>query len=271
VLYGYGCNILASDQFTDETAVPARYFQRVEFDFGGLHVGAANVDVLSRAIEALAGEYEMEHSLRYHDAKKRVCIMVSKTDHCLYDLLLRDRSGELPRSEVAVVVSNHADLRGVAEHFGVPFAHCPIDREAPTGKADQEARVEEVCREHAVDCVVLARYMQVLSAQFCDRWGGRTINIHHSFLPSFKGGKPYHQAHARGVKLIGATAHFVNTNLDEGPIIHQSVTRVSHRDSPADMVRRGRDLERVTLGTALRWYLSDRIIVDAGRTIVFED
>jgi formyltetrahydrofolate deformylase len=271
LLFGYGCNIVSSEQFTDSTASPPRYYQRVEFDYSDLRVAAANVAVLERSIADLAERYDMWTRLTYHHARKRVAVLVSKTDHCLYDLLLRHRSRELPRSDVSVVISNHPDLRRVAEHFGIPFAHCPIDKSREDWKAAQEARVEEVMAEYGADCVVLARYMQIMSPEFCAQYAGRCINIHHSFLPSFVGGKPYHQAHARGVKIIGATAHFVSEVLDEGPIIHQSVTRVSHRDSPSDMVRKGRDLERVTLGTAVRWFLDDRILVQGGRTVVFED
>lgn len=268
LLFGFGCNILSSDQYTDTAC--GRYFQRVTFDFRDLSVSVANVAVLERSIAALAAEYGMWHRLAYHDAKTRVGILVSRTDHCLYDLLLRHRSGELPRSEVTVVISNHGGLERVARHFGVPFVHCAIDKENG-GRAAQEVEVERVLAEYDCQCVVLARYMQIMSAGFCERWAGRCINIHHSFLPSFQGGKPYHQAHKRGVKIIGATAHFVSDELDEGPIINQSVTKVGHKDTPGDMIRKGRDLERVTLGTAIRWFLDDRIIVEGSRTIVFED
>lgn len=233
-------------------------------------MSAANVSVLERSIIALADEYSMSHTLTYHTQKKRVGILVSRTGHCLYDLLLRHRSGELPRSEVAVVISNHADLEHVARHFDVPFVHCPIDADAG-GRPAQEEAMDRVLADHGAENVVLARYMQIMSPGFCERWAGRCINIHHSFLPSFQGGKPYHQAHKRGVKIIGATAHFVSDELDEGPIINQSIARVTHRDMPEDMIRKGRDLERVTLGTAIRWFLDDRIIVDGARTIVFED
>lgn len=250
LLSGYGCNIVSSDQFTDTVAAPPLYFQRVEFDYSALSVAPANIAVLERSIGELAARYEMKTRLTLHRERRKVAVLVSRADHCLYDLLLRFRSGELPRAEVVVVISNHPELKHVAEHFGVPYEYVPIEKEK--GKEMQEARIEEVLAEHDVGCIVLARYMQIMSAAFCERHGEHMINIHHSFLPSFVGSKPYHQAHKHGVKLIGATAHFVSAVLDAGPIIHQSVTNVSHRDTPKDMVRKGRDLERITLAVCIR-------------------
>lgn len=202
-------------------------------------------------------------------------ILVSRLDHCLWDLLIRHRSGEL-RCEVPVVISNHADLRHVAGMFGVDFVHLPIDADRHAGdraaaKDAQEAAIEATLDEARVDLVVLARYMQIFGEGFCARNWRRTINIHHSFLPAFEGGRPYHRAHDRGVKIIGATAHYATSELDAGPIIEQDITRITHRDSPADMVRKGKDLERLVLARAVRWHLQDRVLVHANKTVVFED
>jgi formyltetrahydrofolate deformylase len=194
-----------------------------------------------------------------------VAIFVSKYDHCLYDLLLRHKAGEL-RCAVPLVVSNHPDLEGVARQFGIDFRVFPI---APENKGDQERAELELLDQARIDLVVLARYMQVLSPVFVSKLPERIINIHHSFLPAFVGKKPYHQAHERGVKIIGATAHYVTSELDEGPIIHQDVTPTSHRDSVDDLVRKGRDLERVVLSTAVRAHLEDRILVYGKKTVVF--
>jgi formyltetrahydrofolate deformylase len=197
---------------------------------------------------------------------RRVAVFVSRYDHCLYDLLLRQRAGELA-CEVALVVSNHDDLRPVAEQFGARFECFPI---APDTRRAQEAREMELLLAARIDLVVLARYMQVLSPEFVAAWPVRIINIHHSFLPAFVGSRPYHQAHARGVKLIGATAHYATSDLDEGPIIDQDVGRCSHRDSIGDLVRKGRDLEKLVLARAVRWHLEDRILVYGNKTVVFD-
>ena len=272
LLYGYGCNILTSEQFSDMDC--HRYFQRLVFDYTEVHVGAANMGVVESALADLAARDAMEWTLSYASAVKRVVLLVSLADHCLVDLLMRVRAGEL-RCEVAAVVSNHAVLAPVAAMFNVPFVHLPIevgaDGDKAAAKARQEAALEELMVERSVDVVVLARYMQVLSAGFCERHAGRVINIHHGLLPSFTGGRPYHQAHARGVKRIGASAHYVTAELDEGPLIEQDTTRAVHRDSVADLVRKGRDLERVVLARALRWHLNDRVIVFGRKTVVFED
>lgn len=205
-----------------------------------------------------------------------MAVLVSKLDHCLWDLLIRHHSGELGRCEVPVVVSNHPDLGYVARSFGVDFAHLPIDEARHGGdraaaKQAQEAAIEATLAEAGADLIVLARYMQVFSEGFCERNWRRTINIHHSFLPAFEGARPYHRAHDRGVKVIGATAHYATSELDAGPIVAQDVTRITHTDSPADMVRKGKDLERLVLARAVRWHLHDRVLVHANRTVVFED
>lgn len=272
LLYGYGCNILTSEQYTDVSC--DRYFQRIVFDYSAVHVGAANMAVVEGALADLAARDAMEWTLSYASVVKRVVLLVSLADHCLVDLLMRVRSGEL-RCTVAAVVSNHPVLAPVAAMFDVPFVHLPIevgpDGDKAAAKAAQEAALEALIADLGADTVVLARYMQILSPGFCDRHAGRVINIHHGLLPSFTGGRPYHQAHARGVKRIGASAHYVTADLDEGPLIEQDTTRAVHRDSVADLVRKGRDLERVVLARAVRWHLDDRVIVFGRKTVVFDD
>jgi formyltetrahydrofolate deformylase len=261
LLYGHGANILDADQHTDPVA--GQFFQRIRFDLSEIHTDRT---ALERAIAEVAGRFGMNWMLSFAGRRQRMAILVSRHDHCLYDLLLRHRAGELP-CEIPLIVSNHQDLEPVAEQFGVPYHVQPID---PSHKADQERRELELLADHGVDLVVLARYMQVLSPAFLDRYPGRVINIHHSFLPAFVGSRPYHQAAERGVKLIGATAHYATTELDEGPIIEQDVVRCSHRDSVADLVRRGRDLEKVVLARAVRWHLDDRVLVYGNKTVVFD-
>jgi formyltetrahydrofolate deformylase len=261
LLYGHGANILDADQHTDAAA--GQFFQRIRFDVAQIHTDRTT---LERAIGEVAERFSMSWRLAWGARPKRVAIFVSRYDHCLYDLLLRQRSGELA-CEIVAIVSNHPDLAPVAAQFGIPYEVYPIDRES---KAAQEKRQIERIEALGVDLVVLARYMQVLSGDFVARFPARVINIHHSFLPAFMGGKPYHQAHARGVKLIGATAHYATTDLDEGPIIDQDVARCSHRDSIDDLVRKGRDLEKVVLARAVRWHLDDRILVYGNKTVVFD-
>jgi len=261
LLYGHGANILDADQHTDPAA--GQFFQRIRFDLSQIHTDRTT---LERAIGEVAERFSMQWRIAYAGRPKRVALFVSKYDHCLYDLLLRHRAGELA-CEIAVVISNHPDLAPVAAQFGVPYEVFPITRE---NKAAQERRELERIEALGVDLVVLARYMQVLSGDFVARHPGRIINIHHSFLPAFMGGKPYHQAHERGVKLIGATAHYATTDLDEGPIIDQDVARCSHRDAIEDLVRKGRDLEKVVLARAVRWHLEDRILVYGNKTVVFD-
>jgi formyltetrahydrofolate deformylase len=261
VLYGHGANIFDSDQHTDPVA--AQFFQRLHFDLSDLQTDRGT---LERAIQEVADRFSMQCELRYQDRVKRLAIFVSKYDHCLYDLLLRHQSGEL-RCELPLIVSNHSELERVARQFGVRFELVPI---SPENKALGEGRQGELLREHDVDVLVLARYMQILSSEFIAEFTGKIINIHHSFLPAFVGGKPYHQAYQRGVKLIGATAHYASAVLDEGPIIEQDVVRSSHRDSIDDLVRKGRDLEKVVLARAVRLHLEDRVLVYGNKTVVFE-
>jgi len=261
LLFEHGANIVDAQQFDDgETG---RFFMRVVFTPGPS--GAAAV---RPGLEALAEDLAMDWTLRDPEARRRVMILASQTDHCLADLIWRWRQGELPM-DISAVVSNHpeasfphTDLKGIAFH------HLPV---TPETKADQEARLSDLIAATGTDLVILARYMQILSEDMAGRLAGRCINIHHSFLPGFKGARPYHQAHARGVKVIGATAHFVTPDLDEGPIIEQDVERISHRDQPKDLVRKGRDIERRVLARAVRWVLEDRVLLNGRKTVVFTD
>jgi len=253
-------NILDADQHTDPAAQV--FFQRIRFDMGELHT---DTTALEGAIADLATRMDMRWRISYPDRAQRVALFVSRTDHCLYDLLLRRRSGEL-ECEIPLIVGNHPDLEQVAGQFGIPFHVFPITAKT---KSAQEARELELLADQEIDLVVLARYMQILSGEFIERFGRPIINIHHSFLPAFQGGRPYHQANERGVKLVGATAHYATVDLDEGPIIEQDVIRCSHRDGIGDLVRKGRDLERAVLSRAVRWHLEDRVLVYGNKTVVF--
>jgi formyltetrahydrofolate deformylase len=261
LLYGHGANILDADQHTDAEA--GQFFQRIRFDASEIHTDAV---ALEHAIAEVAERFEMRWQLHPADRPKRVAIFVSKFEHCLYDLLMRHRAGELA-CEIPLIVSNHPDLEEVATQFGIPYHRFPITR---VTKRAQEEKELALLAEHEIDLVVLARYMQVLSSDFIEHYPARIINIHHSFLPAFMGGRPYHKAHERGVKLIGATAHYATTDLDEGPIIDQDVIRASHRDSVPDLVRKGRDVERIVLARAVRWHLEDRVLVYGNKTVVFD-
>lgn len=260
LLYGHGCNIIDSDQHTDSVA--HQFFQRIRFDSSELQTDRGT---LERALGEVAERFEMKYRVAYASHVKRVAIFVSKYDHCLYDILLRHRGGELP-CEIALVVSNHPDLRYVAEQFSLPFHVFPVNKE---NKAEQEALQIELLQREGIDLVILARYMQILTERFVSCFPERVINIHHSFLPAFVGQKPYHQAYQRGVKLVGATAHYATAVLDEGPIIEQDVIRCSHKHSIEDLVRLGRDLEKVVLARAVRWHLDDRVLVYGNKTVVF--
>lgn len=258
-----GCNIRDAQQFDDlETG---RFFMRVVFD---RLEGARSAAEISVSIDDLAKRFSMKVSLRDTSARKRVMLLVSKFDHCLADLLYRWRIGELPM-EITGIVSNHAREHIASSDIGdLPFHHMPINKQT---KMEQEAELWQLVQQTETDLVVLARYMQILSDGLSAKLAGRCINIHHSFLPGFKGAKPYHQAHERGVKLIGATAHYVTPDLDEGPIIEQDVERISHRDTPEDLVRKGRDIERRVLARAVRYHLEDRVIPNGRKTVVFTD
>lgn len=250
--------IIESAQYGDRDT--KLFFMRIHFA-----ADASSEHEVKSAFESVAKEYQMNWELQDADTKPRIMIMVSKFDHCLVDLLYRLRTGEL-EADVPVVISNHLDSKDLVEAQGIRFEHIPITKE---NKPEQEERLLEIVKSENIDFIVLARYMQILSSQLCDVLDGRVINIHHSFLPGFKGAKPYHQAHERGVKIIGATAHYVTSDLDEGPIIEQDVLRVSHAESPKDLVRLGRDLETRVLSRAVRLQVKKRVIRNENKTIVF--
>lgn len=256
-----GGNILDADQHTDPDT--RRFFMRVEFEPADDQDAAA----FEAALAPVAGELSIVYRLRWAGAApRRVAVVCSKETHCLSDLLWRSANGEFAGGEVVLVASNHETGRGLAEQAGVPFVFVPVGED---GKSAQEARLLSAIESAGADLVVLARYMQILSPAAVARYAERVINIHHSFLPAFAGARPYHQAFERGVKLIGATSHYVTDELDEGPIIAQQTARVSHRDAVAEMVRKGRDLERVVLADAVRLHLEDRVLVSGRRTVVF--
>lgn len=250
-------NIVDNHQFGDPDS--GTFCMRTVFD------ADADDDAVDRVVRAALAGFGGRHTLRRLDDRPRVMVMVSRYDHCLVDLLYRWETGALP-IELVLVVSNHSDVGDLVAGHGVEFVHLPVTAET---KADQEAAVLDLVHEHAVDLVVLARYMQILSDELCGHLAGRAINIHHSFLPGFKGAKPYHQAHDRGVKLVGATAHFVTAALDEGPIIEQDVARVTHAHTADELVRLGQDIERMVLSRAVRWWAEDRVLLVGDRTVVF--
>jgi formyltetrahydrofolate deformylase len=260
-LYRHGANILHADQHQD--AETNLFLMRVEWDLNGF---ALDVDDCIQQFTPIAERFEMRWRIERSDRPHRVALFVSKYDHCLVDLLYRHQSGELPCA-MAAVVSNHPDARRWAEFYGVPFHLVPIES---GGKAEAEARQVEILKACGADLIVLARYMQILSADFIARYPQRVINVHHSFLPAFSGARPYHRAFERGVKLIGATAHYATADLDEGPIIEQDVVRVSHRDGLEDLLQKGRDLEKLVLARAVRWHLDHRILVYRHKTVVFD-
>ena len=258
-LFERGGNILEAQQFNDRSS--DAFFMRVEFD-----PGEASREMIRTEFAPIAAEHGMDWKLALRDRPRRVLIMVSKFDHCLADLLYRWRIGELPMEPVAII-SNH--LRAAIEHThlgDIPFHHLPV---TSGEKSAQEAEVRAIAEESGAELVVLARYMQILSDEQAAHFSGRCINIHHSFLPGFKGAKPYHQAFERGVKMIGASAHYVTADLDEGPIIHQDVEPISHADTPDQLVRKGRDIESRVLAEAVRLHLEDRVLLNGQRTVVF--
>jgi formyltetrahydrofolate deformylase len=253
-------NILSADQYVSDSGT---FFMRLEIEGEGFGLGR---DEFAGAFAPLARRHRMEWRVSHTDTPKRMAILVSRYDHCLIDILWRWDSGELD-AEIPLVVSNHPDLASRAEIYGIPFHHLPVTKET---KAEQEGKVLDLLFEHGVDVVVLARYMQILSPKLVDAYPSGIINIHHSFLPAFAGADPYRRAHDRGVKTIGATAHYVTEELDAGPIIHQDVAHVTHRDTVEDLVRLGREVERRVLARAVRWHLEDRILVDGNRCVLFE-
>jgi formyltetrahydrofolate deformylase len=261
----HGCNIIDSAQFGD--AETQRFFMRVHF---AREDAAFSDAVLREDFAKVAESMGMEWALHDAHAKPRVMLMVSRIGHCLNDLLFRYKSGLLP-VEIPAIVSNHMDFYQLAASYNIPFHHLPLATGAPEeAKLAQENRIAELMETHKVDLVVLARYMQILSPSMCERLKGKAINIHHSFLPSFKGAKPYAQAHKRGVKLIGATAHFVTGDLDEGPIIEQDVERVDHAMDSDALTAIGRDVECVVLARAVKWFVEHRILLNGDRTVIFK-
>ncbi|MFM5955442.1 MAG: formyltetrahydrofolate deformylase [Novosphingobium sp.] len=254
-----GGNILEAQQFNDQDG--GRFFMRVEFDPGG-----GDPVAIRSGFAAIAQAYAMDWQLRAKGARRKVLLLVSKFDHCLGDLLYRNRIGELGMDVVGIIGNHPKEALSISLIGDVPYHHFPITRDS---KPQQEAQIKQVVSESGAELVVLARYMQILSDDLAAFLSGRCINIHHSFLPGFKGAKPYHQAHARGVKMIGATAHYVTADLDEGPIIHQDVESVTHSDTPEDMVRKGRDVERRVLAEAVRMHLEDRVLLNHDKTVVF--
>jgi formyltetrahydrofolate deformylase len=260
-LYRHNANILHADQHQD--AERGLFLMRVEWDLAGFDLG---IDECVRQFTPIAERFQMRWRVERSDRPHRVALFVSKYDHCLVDLLYRHQSGELV-CDIPVVLSNHPDAKRWADFYGVPFFHVPME---PGNKAEAEARQLQLLDEHGINLVVLARYMQVLSAEFVARYPHGIINVHHSFLPAFSGARPYHRAFERGVKLIGATSHYATQNLDEGPIIEQDVSRVSHRDGLEDLLQKGRDLEKVVLSRAVRWHLDHRVLVYDRKTVVFD-
>lgn len=260
-LYNHGANITALDQHSTDPE-GGTFFMRLEFQTPHLDLSRP---VLERAFEStVARRYEMDWRISYAAERKKVVILVSRHEHALMELLWRNMRGDLP-AEILCVVSNHPDLKESVEQLGIPFHHVPV---TPETKAEAEARLLELT-EGKADLIVLARYMQILSENFVSRFASRIINIHHSFLPAFVGANPYQQAADRGVKLIGATAHYVTAQLDEGPIIEQDVIRVTHRHHADELKALGRDIERTVLARAVKWHLEDRLLVDGNKTVVF--
>ena len=254
-------NVVHLDQHVDpdENA----FFMRIEWQLDDFAIPR---EALQPAIAKVTTPFDMHWELYFSDQPIRTALFVSKQNHCLYDLLARYEAGELPRVEIPLIIGNHAEMAPVAERFGIPFHHFPMDK-----SKWQEIEHAEMAllREQDIDTVVLAKYMQVLSDEFCAAWPNSIINIHHSFLPAFVGARPYHQAHTRGVKVIGATAHYATPELDQGPIIEQDVIHVSHKESVADYVRRGKDLEKVVLSRAVWWHIQRKVLVYKNRTVIF--
>ncbi|MFZ6050298.1 formyltetrahydrofolate deformylase [Pseudomonas sp. CR3202] len=256
-----GCYISEMSQFDDDTS--GRFFMRAVFRFNDQYDG--DIEEVEQGFDAVARRFDMEWTLHSTVQPMRVLLMVSKYDHCLSDLLYRHQKGEMDM-QITAIVSNHLDLRAMAEREGIRFIYLPVTKDT---KAQQEAALMKIVDETQTELVVLARYMQILSDDLCRQLSGRAINIHHSFLPGFKGAKPYHQAYERGVKLIGATAHYVTSDLDEGPIIEQEVQRVDHAYLPDDLVAVGRDTETVALSKAVKYHLEHRVFLNGDRTVIF--
>ncbi len=253
-------NIIHADQHRDQEE--GVFFQRVEWAFEGNR----SAKVEAAAFRDFGDSIGMRTNVAIPGTKPKVALFVSKANHCFHDLVLRWKAGDFP-CDISLVISNHETLKSSAEWYGIPFEYVPVTKES---KSEAEARQLSLMRSYDIDLVIMARYMQVLSAIFLDTWSKPVINIHHSFLPAFAGAKPYHQAHKKGVKLIGATAHYATAELDQGPIIHQAVAQITHRNSVQDLIRKGRDLEKMTLAQAVSWHLENRILVYENKTVVFD-
>ncbi len=273
-LYQHNANILHADQHQD--AENNLFLMRVEWDATGFTTGfvSGNLDEasFSQAFSSIAAKFRMQWQLKLSQHKTRVAIMVSQYDHCLADLLHRHKSGELA-CEIPLVISNHRETEALVKFYGIDFHYLPVTKLSATtkdNKAEVEAAQFKLFDDYNIDLIVLARYMQILSPDFVTRYPQRIINIHHSFLPAFIGARPYHRAFERGVKLIGATGHYVTEVLDEGPIIEQDIDRISHRDQVEDLIQKGRDLERIVLSKAVRWHIENRILLYANKTVIFD-
>jgi len=260
-LHQHNANILHADQHQD--AENNLFLMRVEWDLDQFSLDKAH---FGEHFDEVAKQFDMTWQLKFSAQKPRLALMVSQYDHCLVDLLHRHKNGELA-CEIPLIISNHRDTEALAQFYGVDFHHIPVTKET---KADAEAAQFKLFDQYEIDLIILARYMQILSADFINRYPQQVINIHHSFLPAFIGAKPYHRAFERGVKLIGATAHYVTEVLDEGPIIEQDIARISHRDQVEDLLQKGRDLERVVLSRAVRWHIDNRVLTYANKTEVFD-
>jgi formyltetrahydrofolate deformylase len=264
-VYRHGGNILHADEHADEES--GLFLMRVEFDPKDFDIDLADKDLadFTRHFSPLAEKFQMKWRLAQSAHRPRMIILVSKYDHCLVDLLYRHHSGELA-CDIPLIISNHADNQAIADFYRIPYQVIAITKDS---KRQAENQIHELIEQHHADFLVLARYMQILSNDFVNRYPQRIINIHHSFLPAFIGARPYHQAFERGVKLIGATSHYVTEVLDDGPIIEQDVVRVSHRDTVEDLIRKGRDLEKVVLSRAVRWHVENRVLLYGNKTVVF--
>jgi formyltetrahydrofolate deformylase len=260
-LYQHNANILHADQHQD--AENSLFLMRVEWDLKDFSLDEAS---FAKAFESIAKTYKMTWELKFSKDKPRMAIMVSQYDHCLADLLHRYKNNEL-QCDIPLIISNHLNTQKLAEFYGIPFFHIPVEKDK---KKEAEAKQFALFDQYQVDFIVLARYMQILSEDFVKRYPQRVINIHHSFLPAFIGARPYHRAFERGVKLIGATSHYVTEVLDEGPIIEQDIDRISHRDQVEDLIQKGRDLERIVLSKAVRWHIENRILIYANKTVIFD-
>jgi len=264
-VYRHNGNILHADEHADEES--GLFLMRVEFDPKDFDIDLSQKDLadFGRQFSPIAAAFNMKWRLAQSSQRQRMIILVSKYDHCLVDLLYRHKSGELS-CDIPLIISNHPDNQAIADFYKIPYAIVPVVK---NNKEEAEARIHSLLEQHQPDFLVLARYMQILSNEFIQRYPQRIINIHHSFLPAFVGARPYHQAFERGVKLIGATSHYVTEVLDDGPIIEQDVVRVSHRDTVDDLIRKGRDLEKVVLSRAVRWHVESRVLLYGNKTVVF--